>query len=310
MQFRTLGETGLAVSALALGGSPLGGVFGQVEERDAISTVHAALDAGVNFIDTSPYYALTKSETVLGRALQGIRRDRYYLATKVGRYGADEFDFSAARVKASVDESLKRLGVDYLDVIQCHDIEYGSLDQVIEETLPALREVQREGKARFVGITGLPLKVFETVLARTEVDTILSYCRYALNDTGLERILPLLEAKGVGIVHAAPLAMGLLTDSGPPPWHPASREIQEACARAAGHCKRRGRSLARLAMQFALANPRLHTVVVGMASVAEVQQNIACLDEPLDEELLNEVQTILAPIHNQTWPTGREENRV
>ncbi len=304
MQYRVLGKTGLTVSALALGGSPLGGVFGQVEERDAIATVHAALDAGVNFIDTSPYYALTKSETVLGRALRGVARDRYFLATKVGRYGAAEFDFSAARVKASVDESLQRLGVDYVDVIQCHDIEYGSLDQVIEETIPALREVQRAGKARYVGITGLPLHIFETVLARAEVDTILSYCRYSLNDTGLERILPMLEAKSVGIIHAAPLAMGLLTDSGPPAWHPASREIQEACARAAAHCEQRGRSLARLAMQFALANPRLHTVIAGMSSVAEVQSNVECLSEPLDEELLHEVLTILAPIHNQTWATG------
>ena len=304
MQYRILGKTGLKVSALGFGGSPLGGVFGQVEEGDAIAAVHAALDAGVNFFDTSPYYALTKAETVLGRALRGIGRDRYFLATKVGRYGADEFDFSAVRVKASIGESLNRLGVDYVDVIQCHDIEYGSLDQVIGETLPALREMQRAGRVRFVGITGLPLKIFEKVLARAEVDTILSYCRYSLNDTSLERILPFLEDKGVGIVHAAPLAMGLLTDNWPPAWHPASREIQAACARAAAHCKERGRSLSRLAMQFALANQRLHTVVVGMASVAEVKANVECLEAPLDEELLNEVLKILAPIHNQTWMTG------
>src|SRR5438067_1144965 len=160
MEYRLIGKTGLRVSALGYGASPLGSVFRPVEEAEGIRTVHTAVDLGINFIDVSPYYGLTRAEQVLGRALATVPREAYILATKVGRYGAEEFDFSAARVTASVDESLKRLRVEHLDLIQCHDIEFGSLAQIVEETLPALRRVREQGKVRFIGITGYPLRIF------------------------------------------------------------------------------------------------------------------------------------------------------
>merc|ERR1711916_227064 len=104
MEYKELGNTGMKVSVVGFGASPLGGVFGDVNEEEAIKTVKRALELGINFIDVSPYYGITKAETVLGKALKGIPRDSYYLATKVGRYGGDEFDFSADRVIKSVDE--------------------------------------------------------------------------------------------------------------------------------------------------------------------------------------------------------------
>ena len=165
MEYRTLGKTGLKVSALSFGASSLGGVFKPVDESVAIRTVRTALDCGINFIDVSPFYGYTKAEEVLGKALKGIPRDRYYLATKVGRYGDADFDFSAKRSAESVEESLRRLGVNYVDTIQAHDNEYGDLNQVVRETIPALRQMQKQGKARFVGITGYPLKIFRTILA-------------------------------------------------------------------------------------------------------------------------------------------------
>ena len=308
MEYRTLGQTGLNVSALGFGASPLGSVFNQINESDGIRTVHAALDFGINYIDVSPYYGLTKAETVLGKAFQGIPRDRYYIATKVGRYGADVFDFSAARVVASIDESLSRLGLTYIDVLQCHDIEFGSLDQVINETLPALRQICLQGKARFIGITGLPLKIFETVLDQTNVDVVLSYCRYNLYDTGLTRILPRLNEKKLGIINASPLGMGLLTNQGVPIWHPASTLIRETCTRAATFCREQGQDISKLALQFAIANPAVQTTLVGMADLAVLQKNIDYIETPLDQSLLIEVQKILAPIKNQTWPSGRPEN--
>jgi L-galactose dehydrogenase len=145
MEYRDFGKTGLRVSALAYGAAALGGVYGEFDHSTYLSVVHTALDCGINFIDVSPYYGETRAETVLGKALQEIARDRYYLCTKVGRYGSDNFDFSAERVTASVDESLKRLNVDYVDVILCHDVEFVSLDQIVNETLPALRQVQARG---------------------------------------------------------------------------------------------------------------------------------------------------------------------
>ncbi len=308
MEYRTLGKTGLSVSVLGFGASPLGNVFGEIAEPDAIRAVHTALDLGVNFIDVSPYYGLTLAEQVLGKALKTIQRDRYYLATKVGRYGANTFDFSAQRVTQSVDESLERLNVEYIDLIQCHDIEFVGLDQIIHETLPALRKLQERGKVRFIGITGLPLKIFETVLSQAEVDTILSYCRYSLNDTALSRLLPALREKNIGTISASPLGMGLLTNYSVPSWHPAPANIREKCAEAATYCRAHGTNISRLALQFAVANPAIHTTLVGMASVENITANVRWIEEPLDLSLLAEVLAILAPIHNQTWASGKPEN--
>ncbi len=308
MEYRTLGKTGIQVSALSFGASSLGGVFRNVNESEGIRTVHTAIDLGMNLIDVSPYYGLTKAETVLGKALREIPRDRYYLATKVGRFGAEEFDFSARRVAVSIDESLARLAVEYLDVIQCHDIEFGSLDQVVNETIPQLRRLQRQGKARFIGVTGLPLKIFRHVLDRTDLDTILSYCHYGLNDTTLENLIPYLKEKQVGIISASPLSMGLLSNRGAPSWHPAPDEIRTACADAAAFCRGQGEDIAQLALQFSVSNPDVATTLVGTASPENLQKNVRWLEKPIDQELLAGVQKILAPIRNRTWLSGRPEN--
>jgi L-galactose dehydrogenase len=310
MQYRTLGATGVKVSALAYGGSSLGSEFRPIDEAEGIRSVHAALDHGINLIDTAPYYGRTTAETVLGKALRGVRRDRYVLATKVARYGKTvaEFDFSAARVKKSVDESLARLGVDHVDFIQVHDMEFGDLEQIVTETIPALREVQRAGKARFVGITCLPVKLFKQVMDRVAVDQIQNYCHYCLNDTALADLLPYFKSQNVGVFNSAPLAMRLLSNEGPPDWHPAPPLLKQKCAEAAALCLARGTDLGRLALQFSMANPDIHTHIVGTASSGRVLENIADAEAPLDEQLLGEVRAILAPVHNLTWSSGRPEN--
>lgn len=310
MEYRTLGKTGIKVSKLAFGGSSLGSVFRSVDEEDGIRTVHTALDHGINLIDTAPYYGATKAEVVLGKALKGIPRHRYLLATKVARFGPEigDFDFSAERVASSIDESLERLGVDHFDFIQVHDMEFGNIDRIVGETLPALREAQRQGKARFVGITCLPVRLFKEVIDRAEVDQIQSYCHYCLNDTALADILPYLKEKQVGIFNSAPLAMRLLTQEGPPSWHPAPPEVTAKCAEAASFCASQGTDLAKLALQFAVAHPDIHTTIVGTASPDRILENIRQIAEPLDTDLLSNVLEILKPIHNVTWPSGRPEN--
>lgn len=310
MEYRELGKTGLKLSALSFGASSLGGVFHSIKEDEAIRAVHVSIDAGINFIDVSPYYGLTKAETVLGKALKTVPRDKYVLATKVGRYGAEakDFDFSAARVKSSVDESLARLGVDHVDIIQIHDMEFGSLDQVANETVPALRDVVKAGRARFVGITGLPMKAFRYVAERVAVDTILSYCHYELNDTALIDLVPFLEDKGIGIISASPLGMGLLSNRGTPTWHPATDDVKAACRSAAEHCRSRGHSIEKLAVQFAVREPTITTTLVGSSNPQNMLDNIAAINEPLDEQLLAEVIEIVKPVHNLTWQSGRPEN--
>jgi len=308
LEYRILGNTGLKVSALSLGASSLGGVFKPVDESQAIRTVHTALELGINFIDVSPFYGYTKAEEVLGKALKGIPRNRYYLATKVGRYGDAEFDFSAKRSAASIDESLRRLGIDYVDIIQSHDNEYADLKQVVGETIPALRQIQKQGKAHFVGVTGYPLKIFRTILSSTEVDSILSYNHYSLNDTTLASLLPWLRQKSVGIINASPVSQGLLTNQELPAWHPAPKDVRQACAAAAAYCRRQGTDIAKLAMQFSLSNHEIHTTLVGTANPANIEKNVKWVEEPMDKVLLGEVQRLLASIKDHDWILGRPEN--
>jgi L-galactose dehydrogenase len=303
-----LGRTGITVPILGFGAATLGGSYGPMALSEAERAVHAALAAGMTFFDTSPYYGRGESERVLGQCLRGIDRGRYVLATKVGRYGQADFDFTATRVVASVEESLVRLGTDHLDVVQCHDIEFWPLQRVIDEALPALHDLKRSGKVRAIGVTGYPLKIFHEILAQTSVDVVLSYCHHTLLDNTLATIVPSLDEQGVGVLNASPLAMGLLSTKGPPPWHPAPEGMKAACRAAAALCAKHGADLGQVALHFALTLPGVASTFVGIGSAEELERNLVAMDRAPAPELLAAVQDLLAPWHNQTWPSGLVEN--
>ena len=191
MEYREIGKTGMKVSNLSFGASSLGGVFHSIKEEEGVKAVHTAVDNGINFIDVSPYYGHLKAEIVLGKALKDIERSRYYLSTKVGRYGHDgvnSWDYSAKKATESVYESMERLNVDYIDLINVHDIEFADLEQVCKETLPALVELRDKGVVKHVGITNLTLRHFKYVIDHVPegtVESVLSFCHYCLNDDAL-----------------------------------------------------------------------------------------------------------------------------
>jgi aryl-alcohol dehydrogenase-like predicted oxidoreductase len=307
MEYRLLGNTGIKVSNLSFGASSLGGVFHSVKEADGITAVHAAIDNGINLIDVSPYYGDLKAEIVLGKALRHIPRDKYHLSTKVGRYwtgGKKSWDYSAGRVVKSIDESLKRLNIDYIDFIHCHDIEFSNTQQIIEETLPALHEVKRNGKVRHVGITGLPLEDFKYIIDRTDegmVETIITFCHYSLNDDALLDYLDYLETHKVGIINAAPLSMGLLTERGVPDWHPAEENVVKTCKKAVDHCISKNEKIEKLAVQYSVGNPRIPTTLVSTSNPKNILLNIQWAHSQLNKKLLSEVLEILKPIHRITW---------
>ena len=309
MRYRRLGTHGPLVSELGFGASPLGGIYGGFAEKAGIEAVHAALDAGVTFFDVAPYYGLTAAETVLGKALHGIDRESYVLATKVGRYGYHAFDFTADVVTRSVRDSLARLGVDHVDLIQCHDVEFGSIDQVASETIPALRAEQDAGLVRGVGITGYHLPALARIAGLAPVDTVMSYCQYTLQDRRLAARVREFAAVGAATINASPLAMGALTSRGAPPWHPAPPEVLARCARAAAACRERGADLAKLALQFSVGTSPCVSTVVGSASPANVRRNIAWIEESIDDDLLAAIETIFAPVHDLGWVSGRAENQ-
>ena len=233
MEYRELGNTGLKLSSLSFGASSLGQEFRQVDIGDAMQCVHVALDLGMNFIDTSPFYGRGMSEVLLGVALRDVPRDKYYLGAKLGRYDLAHFDFSAKRVIESVDVSLHRMGQEYLDIILCHDIEFVDMVQIVEETLPALTKLKDQGKVRFVGVSGYPMKMFKYVLDRADLDVIMSYNHYTLQNTMLADLVPTLKEKGVGCINAAPFSARLLTNAPLPSWHKATEEVKTICKQAA-----------------------------------------------------------------------------
>ncbi|CAH1790169.1 unnamed protein product, partial [Owenia fusiformis] len=261
MKYNALGATGMDVSLLSFGASSLGSVFHETDEEECIKVVEKVVKSGINLIDVAPWYGHGKAETVLGKGLKNIPREAYYLTTKVGRYlpeVSETFDFSAERTLRSVDESLERLGLTYIDVIQVHDMEFApSLDIIINETLPALQKAKDSGKARFIGITGYPLGNFKEILERStvKIDTILTYCHGSMNDNSLQEHIGYFKSKGVGVINASPVSMGLLSDRGPPAWHPALPHIKEQCAKAAAYCKEKKVDISRLALHFTLAQP-------------------------------------------------------
>ena len=301
------------VSNLGFGASSLGGVFHSVREQECIRAVHVAIDNGINFIDVSPYYGHLKAETVLGKALREIPRDKYYLSTKVGRYGKDginTWDYSGKRATESVYESMKRLNVDYIDLINVHDIEFqagleGGLQKVVDETLPALVRLREKGVVGHVGITDLQPENLKWVVEHSEsgvVESILNFCHYCLNDTLLTDYLDFFEQHGVGVINASPLSMGLLSERGAPDWHPAPASLREACARAAAYCKEQGYPIEKLAVQFSTSlNPRIATTLFSSANPDNVLKNINFVNETIDVELVNKVQEIIGDQMGVRW---------
>ena len=304
MQYGVLGATGLQVSKIGFGAAPLGDEYGTADEAEMQRAIHFAIDHGINFFDTAAYYGRGLSETRLGEALQG-RRHQVIVATKCARYDVDGFDFSAAGVRRSVDTSLHRLRTDYVDIMHVHDVEFGCKRQIVEETIPTLRKIQQQGKARFIGVTGLSLRMLRDIATETPVDCILSYCRYNLLNRDLDTVLaPVAEERGVGLMSASPLHMRMLSPSGPPPWHPAPEPVKEAAGRVVELCNARGRSAPEVALEFALQYPRVASTFVGFSNVAEVQANLAALNRQPDPELLQAIAAVVAPVQGVMWISG------
>ena len=308
MVYNEIGNTGMRVSNLGFGASSLGGVFRSIREEEGINAVFEAVEGGINFIDVSPYYGHLKAETVLGKALKQLPRNKYYLSTKVGRYGKDgvnTWDYSGQRVKESVYESMERLNVDHIDLINVHDVEFADLRQVVEETLPALVELRREGVVGHVGITDLQPENLRWVVEHSEegtVESVLNFCHYCLNDTLLTEYFGFFENRGIGISNASPFSMGLLSMRGAPDWHPATAALREACAKAAQYCDEQGYPIDKLAIQYSTSNNRhIATTLFSSANPKNVLKNIEYVNEPIDMRLVEKVQEIIGDQMGVRW---------
>ncbi|MFZ0590009.1 MAG: aldo/keto reductase [Bryobacteraceae bacterium] len=309
MQYRELPHSSLKVSILGFGASPLGNEFRPVDPVEAERAVRYAIDRGINFFDVSPYYGRTLAEDRLGSALEGLRQN-VVLATKCGRYDTASFDYSAERTKRSAEESLRRLRTDYLDILHVHDIEFGDREQILNQTIPALKELKRQGKIRLAGITGLPLKMLADVAVRGEVDIVMSYCRYNLLIRDLDMYLtPVLKEHGIGLLNASPLDMGILTECGAPEWHPAPDRVKKAGQKIVELCRSKGINVASAALRFCLDHPDVSSTFVGMSKPEHVDTNLKAFELGTDPDFLASVERLAGPDLNVTWPSGRPENQ-
>lgn len=310
VQYNTFGNLGFDVSRLSFGASSLGGSFRPVDESEAIRAVHAALDAGINYIDVAPAYGATRAEQVLGKALRGVPRERYHLSTKVGKYsapgayGQDELDYSRDRILTSLEESSRRIGVDYFDVVHIHDIEYQGrrkLDSALSEGYETLLELRDAGRIGGVSFGIYPMDLWHRILDELPIDAMLVHNHYCLNDTRATELLPKAEERGVALINASPFASGLLSGREAPDWHPATEEDRAVFRQATQLCIDAGVPIAKLALQFSAANPRIPTTMFSSASSDSVERNLRWIEEPYEDELIAEVRRVLAPVRDKQW---------
>ena len=308
MEYAPLGKTGLEVSAVSFGTAPLGDMFGAADSETAIGAVHDALDAGINFFDSSPYYGGGLAEERLGRALKGTSQQAI-VGTKAGRYGFDQFDFSPKRIRDGLHRSLELLQRDHVDILQLHDIEFVPLEGILTDAYAELVRLRDQGKCRFIGMTGYPLHTLRRAISETDLDVVLNYAHFTLLNTELvDGLLPTANEHGTAVINAAAVALGLLTPAGLKADVGASAEMLEAARRAREICDRRGADIAFLANQFAIQRCGCATTVIGTTKSHHLAAAVRAVSEPIDEDLLAEVLAATASVHAESWPSGLPEN--
>ncbi len=308
MEYRQLGETGLRVSVVGFGASPLGDVFRKTTPEERNGAVHLAVDRGINFFDVSPYYGITLAEERLGEALAG-RRDKVVLATKCGRYGGAEFDFSAGTITAGFEESLKRLRTDYVDLLQAHDVEFGHVEQIVEETLPAMRRLQEQGKARYIGITGYSLKNLMEIAGQGE----------GRFDSELLQVQPADYGYGAGAGSVCEgtrdwgdqcfaAAYGDHYGAGGSGVASCSGGGAGCGAEGGGGVQGAGVDASEVALKFCVDYAGAASTLVGLSSREHVERNLKAMELEVDAELWREIAEAVGGEKDVTWASGLEEN--
>lgn len=290
MEYAILGKTGFRVSKIGLGGAPLGGDFGETTDETVTHVIDSALDFGINFIDTAPLYGRGESERRIGKALKG-KRGAVILASKAIMRGDP---YSYENTIKSVEESLRRLQTDYIDLIQLHELEQTTYEQAVNETLPAFRKLKEQGKVRAIGVNAGDLELLMPFLREDLVDTIQTYAKYTLVDyTAKDELFPLAKAKNIGVIHGSPLAMGILADRPAPFLRNNTVMLEEAERRMAQLDflrKSEPNGLVEPALRFSLTCPDIAITLVGTTSVQSLDLNTGyCDGRGLSDEEMKKV---------------------
>ncbi len=307
---RTLGRTGLEVTALAFGSAPLATIFWGNDAGTAVAAAEAACRSGIGLLDTAPFYGLGEAESRIGHALASAagaltpattvdRNGEVLVATKVGRTlvgdvfgGGDdrdvEFDYSADAVRRQLEGSLQRLGRDRVDIVHVHDPE-DHLDQAIGECVPALRAMCAEGLLRAVSVGTNVCDTALRFLREADIDVVMLAGRLTLLDrSALDTVVPECERRGVPLLAAGVFNSGVLADPSPGRWFdyaPANDAVLARAQEIHAICAAHGVDPRAAAMAYPLRFGAVASVVVGMATAAEVAANVAALDAPIPSDL-------------------------
>jgi L-galactose dehydrogenase len=287
MHYRTLGRTNWRVSVLGLGGAAIGEEFGSISETEATRTIHTAIDHGINFLDTAAQYGRGESERRFGRALTGGKRQQVYLATKAVMRGTP-YDY--ATTIASVEASLTRLQTDYIDLIQLHEAETTTFEVAYNGCIAAFLDLKKAGKVRAIGVNARTIDVLIPYIETDHIDTVLVYCRYMLIDTTLyDRLIPLTQQHGIGVINGSPLGMGIMTDT-PAPFLADQHQLLAEAERRKNlltHLRQPGpNGFVEATMRMSLTAPEIAITLTGAAHTDQLLQNVAYCDGdgPTDAE--------------------------
>jgi aryl-alcohol dehydrogenase-like predicted oxidoreductase len=316
MEYRTLGRTGIKVSPLCLG-AMMFGAWGTQDHDESVRIIHAALDAGINFVDTADVYSFGESEEIVGKALARTKRHQVVLATKVhGQMGKDPNAQGNSRrwIMAECDNSLRRLGTDYIDLYQIHR---PSPETDIDETLGALTDLVRAGKIRYFGSSTFP--AHEIVEAqwvaerRARERFVTEQPPYSILVRGIEKdVLPMCQRYGMGVLSWSPLAGGWLSGAFGPgkenasrraamlPHHydmslPGNQQKLEAVTSLTELADGVGLSLIELALGFALEHPAVTSPIIGPRTMDHLQSQLPALELRLADDVLDRIDEIVAP---------------
>ena len=290
-----LPRTGLHLRRLALGTAPLASIFWGNDADTAVRTAARALELGIGFFDTAPFYGLGEAERRLGRALAGASGERPVIATKAGRLLAVQpdgsvdahFDFGYDAARQSLESSLERLGVDRVDIVHIHDPD-DHIHEALEGTYPALVALRDEGVIGAVSLGTNSVGTASAFLERAELDCMLVAGRYTLLDRSAAKLIEACAERGVAYLAAGVFNSGVLARPRAGSWYDYGPASDETLARAAAIdsvCRRHGVTLRAAAVSFPLTNPSVTSVVVGMAAPAEVDENLAALRTPAPDDL-------------------------
>lgn len=293
-QRRPLRRAGVTLSRLGVGTSGLGNVFGAVDDDTAAALVLAAAEAGVRYFDTAPYYGFGLAERRLGRALAQLAPGSYAVSTKVGRTLVGEgcfFDFSPAAVRRGIEDSLKRLEVDHLDIAYLHDPDDHE-EEAVTRAWPELCRLRDEGVVSAIGVGMNQWQMPARFVERLDVDVILLAGRYTLLDRGGEYLLDLCAARGVDVVLGGVFNSGLLVAPRPGAWFdyaPASASVLARAQRMQDVATDAGCELAAAALNFAAGHPAVVSVLTGVTTPEQLHANIMSFQQDLPPELLNQL---------------------